>query len=214
MTIDASLSFILFILFASFILPVTSNYIVFLKLYLFEVLCILIIFFINHNSAFSHDLILLISFIVAVAIRLLLIPIAMSHFLKKWWFQLVERNLFFGTFTSMIIMIIGTLCSYALTIKIFGELNVVFMTSIILMISWFLVLINHKKIIGHVLGFIILENALFLITISLAHWLNIYIELGILINVLMSLIVFGISILKIKHVHWSLDLNKLTQLID
>jgi len=214
MTADISLFFPLAILLICFILTLTSNYLVFLKLYFFQVLSILLIFAFNYGHLFWQDTGLLISFVVAVLIRLLFIPIVMNRFLTKWTFQLVERKMYFGTFMSMIIMLLGTLFSYTLTLKIFGEPNIVFMTSIILIFSGFMILVNHKKVIWDILGFLVLENGLFLISIALIHSLNVYIELGILIDILMSLTVFSISVIKIKQIYGTLDLKKLSQLKD
>jgi len=78
-----SLFFLLFILLLCFMLPVTSNYLVFLKLYFLQVLSILLVFFINHGDTLSHDTILLISFILAILIRAFLIPVMMTNFLQR-----------------------------------------------------------------------------------------------------------------------------------
>gem|GEM_PF-4447111 len=78
---------------------------------------------------------LLASFLIAVGVRLFFIPIVMYRFLNKGSFQLVERKMYFGTFMNMIIMLVGTLGAYTLTLKIFGQPNIIFMTSIILVFS-------------------------------------------------------------------------------
>ncbi len=214
MELNISLFLLLFVSLLSFILTSISNYLAFLEVYFLQILSILIVFVLGYGHLFWHDIGLLISFVVATLIRLLFIPIVMSRFLVKGSFHLVERKMYFGTFMSMIIMLVGTLSIYALTLKIFGSLNIVFMTSLLLVFSWFLILVNHKKVIWDILGFLVLENGLFLISIALAQTLNIYIELGILIDILMSLTVFSISVIKIKQVYGTLDLKKLSQLRD
>lgn len=211
---NVAMFFLLLILLLCFILTLTSNYLVFLKLYFFQVLSILLIFVFNYGNLFWHDTPLLISFIIAIIIRLLLIPIVMYRFLSKWAFQLVERKMYFWTFMSMIIMFVWTLSAYTLTLKIFGEPNIIFMVSLILILSWFMILINHKKIIWDILWFLVLENGLFLISIALVQSISIYIELWILIDILMSLSVFAISVIKIKQIHGTLDIKKLSQLRD
>lgn len=211
---NVAMFFLLLILLLCFILTLTSNYLVFLKLYFFQVLSILLIFVFNYGNLFWHDTPLLISFIIAIIIRLLLIPIVMYRFLSKWAFQLVERKMYFWTFMSMIIMFVWTLSAYTLTLKIFGEPNIIFMVSLILVLSWFMILVNHKKVIWDILWFLVLENGLFLISIALVQSISIYIELWILIDILMSLSVFAISVIKIKQIHGTLDIKKLSQLRD
>ena len=210
----ASIFFLLVILLICFTQILTSNYIVFLKLYFFQILSILLIFVFNHGSLFGHDMGLLLSFLIAVIVRLFFIPIVMYRFLSQGSFQLVERKMYFGTFMNVIIMLVGTLAAYTLTLKIFGWPNIIFMTSLMLVFSWFIVIINHKRILGNILGFLVLENGLFLISIALVQSLNVYIEWGILINILMSLMVLGTSVIKIKQIYGTLDLKNLSTLKD
>lgn len=211
---NASVFFLLVILLICFMLTLTSNYLVFIKLYFLQVLSILLIFVFSHGSLFSQDIGLLISFIMAVVIRLFFIPIVMYRFLSQGSFQLVERKMHFGTFRNMIIMLIGTLGAYTLTLKIFDQPNIIFMTSLMLVFSWFIILINHKRALGNILGFLVLENGLFLISIALVQALNVYMEMGILINILMSLMVLGTSVIKIKQIYGTLELKNLANLKD
>lgn len=209
-----SVFLLLTILLICFLLTLTSNYLVFVRLYFLQILSVLLIFIFMHGNLFWHDIGMLVSFIIAVAVRLFFIPMVIYRFLSRGSFKLVERKMYFGTFANLIIMLVGTLGAYTLTLKIFGQPNLILMTSLILVFSWFLILVNHKKIIGDILWFLVLENWLFLISIALVQWLNVYIETGILADILMSLVIFGISAIKIRQIYGTLELKKLSNLRD
>ena len=209
-----SVFFLLAILLICFLLTLTSNYLVFVRLYFLQILSVLLIFVLMHGNLFWHDIGLLVSFIIAVAVRLFFIPMVMYRFLSRGSFKLVERKMYFGTFANLIIMLVGTLGAYTLTLKIFGQPNVIFMTSLMLVFTGFVILVNHKKVIGDILGFLVLENGLFLISIALVQSLNVYMETWILINILMSLMVLGTSVMKIKQIYGTLELKNLSNLRD
>lgn len=214
MTTDITLFLLVIILFLCFILPLTSNYMTFIKLYFTQVLSILLLFFFMHGETMWHDMILLSSFLMAIVVRLIGIPRIMSRFIQKGQFPLVERKMMLGTVTTILVMLVGILAIYQLTLKLFGAIDVLFMTSMFTLFSWFLVAINHTKVIWNVLWFLLLENVLFLISVALSDNITIYIELGVLIDVVMSIWVFVIAIVKINQVHNSIAIQKLTLLRD
>lgn len=83
-----------------------------------------------------------------------------------------------------------------------------------MVVSGFLNFANHKKLIGDILSFLELENAVFLLSLLALHSISFYIELWVIVDVIMSIAILIISTVKIKNVYWTINIDKLSSLKD
>lgn len=85
-------------------------------------------------------------------------------------------------------------------------------TSIATLMSGFLVLTTRRKAISQVIGYLILENGIFIFGLLLAEAMPIMVEAGALLDLLVGTFVMGIVINQISREFSSLDTSRLTSL--
>jgi hydrogenase-4 component E len=78
----------------------------------------------------------------------------------------------------------------------------------------FLIVVSRKKAITQVLGYLMMENGVFVFGMSLAYQLPFVVEFGILLDVLVAILVFGVLIQHISAEFDSIDTDVLSELKD
>ena len=207
--------FFLFLISLSVILlAVIWNYKVFLKIYAFQVLLIISVFYYMYWNLFSEDIFLFLSFLFAIAVRLILIPWVLYKFINSSKVPIVEREFKFWIFVNLIIYLASLVLLYNISIKIYWEIQPIFIWATFMVISWFLNFANHKKLIWDILSFLEIENWVFLLSLLALDKISIYLELWIVVDIVMSLAILIIMTLKIKNIYWSIDIDKISSLKD
>jgi hydrogenase-4 component E len=78
----------------------------------------------------------------------------------------------------------------------------------------FLIIVSRKKAITQVVGYLLMENGIFVLGMSLARDMPFVVELGILLDLLVGVFVFGIVIHHISATFDHVDTNALSELKD
>lgn len=73
-------------------------------------------------------------------------------------------------------------------------------------------MITRKKAIGQIVGFLVIENGLFVTAMSATKGMPIIVDLGIFIDLLTGVLVMGLMVFKINEKFDSIDINKLKNL--
>lgn len=76
----------------------------------------------------------------------------------------------------------------------------------------FLMMITRRKAITQVVGFLAMENGLFLAATSATHGMPMVVELGIALDLLVGIVVLGVFLFQIRDQFDSLDIHHLEQL--
>ena len=76
----------------------------------------------------------------------------------------------------------------------------------------FLVLTTRKKAITQVIGYLILENGIFIFGLLLSEAMPVMVEAGVLLDLIVGIFVMGIIINQISHEFSSIDTSRLTAL--
>jgi len=193
---------------------VTWNYKNFIKIYIFQVLIILVFFYMLYSQKFMIDIFILISFLFAILVRLFLIPWFLYYFINKSKLPIVEREFKFWMFFNLILYFISLFIIVFISKKVYWEYNYIFIWALFMIVSGFLNFANHKKLIWDILSFLELENWVFLLSLLVLEKVSFYIEIWIIVDIIMSLVILLISTLKIKSIYWSIDIDKLSELKD
>jgi hydrogenase-4 component E len=78
----------------------------------------------------------------------------------------------------------------------------------------FLIIVSRKKAVTQVVGYVMMENGIFVFGMSLAHEMPSVVELGILLDVLAGVLLFGIVIHHINAEFDHIDTDALSELRD
>jgi len=73
-------------------------------------------------------------------------------------------------------------------------------------------MMTRKKAIGQIVGFLVIENGLFVAAMLSAHGMPIIIDLGIFIDLLTAIMIMGILVFRINETFETINVNKLRNL--
>ena len=76
----------------------------------------------------------------------------------------------------------------------------------------FLMMITRRKAVSQVIGFLSMENGLFFAATSATYGMPMVVELGILFDVLVAALIFGVFFVQIRETFESLDIHHLEKL--
>lgn len=71
--------------------------------------------------------------------------------------------------------------------------------SIATMLAAMFIIVNRKKVITHVLGYMILENGIFLLSLSMAREMPIIVNLGVFLDLFVGIFLIGVFVNKIHE---------------
>lgn len=95
-----------------------------------------------------------------------------------------------------------------------GIKSIYFGISISMMIASLFLIITRKRIITHILGFMMFENAIFLLSLSVADEMPLLINLGVLLDLFVAVYLLGVFFNKIEQIFNADHIDALTQLKD
>lgn len=73
-------------------------------------------------------------------------------------------------------------------------------------------MISRKKAIGQIIGFLVIENGLFITALFLTDGMPFIVDMGILVDLLSAVMILGVMVFRINEKFESIDLNKLNNL--
>jgi len=73
---------------------------------------------------------------------------------------------------------------------------------------------SRRKIITHVMGYLIIENGVFILSLAVGSEMPVLVNLGIMLDIFASVLILGIFLNKIGDVFKDVDVNQLTNLKD
>jgi hydrogenase-4 component E len=89
-----------------------------------------------------------------------------------------------------------------------------FGVSIVLLISSLFLIVNRKRIITHILCYMMLENGIFLLSLSVANEMPMLVNLGVLLDLFVGIYLFVIFFNKIQEMYDGNHIDILTELKD
>lgn len=151
-------------------------------------------------------------FIVAETLlfKAILLPYLLSRIIRKSGVTKVHRQAVPGFFL-LLFSIAGLLVSVILAVILVNP----FINSIYLAIALFtlftglLLIVTHKLIISHLIGFLVVENAVFLFSLAIGNEMPMLINIGILLDIFVGVLILGFFGLRLKP-----HTNELTMLKD
>lgn len=119
-------------------------------------------------------------------------------------------------FYSVILVILTLILSFILSNNILdNKLHTQFFTvAFASIIFGFYFIIIHKNIFSHVVGYLIIENGIFMLSLAVGSTMPLLVNLAVLLDVVMGILVLGIFINRIGNTFQSDNVNQLSNLKD
>ncbi|QWR78747.1 hypothetical protein [Candidatus Magnetomonas plexicatena] len=152
-----------------------------------------------------------------IVVKAAILPLFIRHIIKTMGIKR-ETDPSLGSFMMLVLSTIIMSLSFVLSsiLKQAGSnINVLnFSVSLSAVIIGMLIITTRKKIISHVMGFLVLENGAFMMSLSLAPGVPIVVEAGVLFDVMIVVFLMGIFVNNMKSAFEDSDVSKLTRLSD
>lgn len=206
---------ILLIIFLStlFVCSVAIRLKTFNKILVVQGLLLFGIFFLRLNEINIINFILLL--LETIIFKSIFIPYFISYLIKKNKITR-ETDPYVSNFTSLFIISIVILTTFFLANALEGGIfeNIYFVAAVSTLFSGFFLIISRKKIITHVMGFIILENGVVILSIAIGKEMPMLVNLGVLLDIFVTVLVLGIFANKIGDVFKDAEVSQLDSLRD
>lgn len=147
--------------------------------------------------------------------KAILIPLFYDNLIKKNGFQ-DERDPtnpnFFALFKVGLIVIFTFILAYTLHDE---HLKITyFASSVSAILTGMLMIVRRKKLITHIMGFLVIENGIFLLSLAIGSEMPLIVNMGILLDLMTSVLLFGFFIYRIGEVSHTQEVESLTGLKD
>ena len=129
----------------------------------------------------------------------IIVPYLIFRIIKRTGVYKVHQHAMPGFFL-LILAIVALLISIMLANALINPfINTIFMT--IALFSFFtglLLIVTHKYILTQVIGFLILENAVFILSLAVGNKMPMLINIGILLDIFVGVLILGLFAMRLK----------------
>lgn len=150
-----------------------------------------------------------------IIFKALLIPLFLKNIIRRNGITR-EAEPFVPNFVSLIVITLMIVGAYLVASTInMGELDIVFFTvAISTVFVGLFIIISRKKIITHVIAYLVIENGIFVLSLAVGNEMPVLVNSGILLDIFVSILVLGLFANKIGDVFKESDVEQLNQLRD
>ena len=206
--------FIILILISNFSLLLTKRFQIAIRWIAIEALFIGIFPILLHVEGEIINRVLLLAGIY-MFVRVIVIPKLLFKFCRPIYIQ-SELKPFIGFSSSLVLGLFSLLLSIWIAnlsaIEPFPHLKSLLTTAYFLIFSGLLLMITRRKAMMQIIGFLTLENGIFLFGISVVVWTPYLLELGGLLDLFVAVVIMGIGQTRIYVQHNSTDVSRLQEL--
>lgn len=150
-----------------------------------------------------------------VIVKAVVIPSFMGYILKRNNITR-EAEPIIPVFISLVIMVCTVILifflSYASGYSIFD--NLFFVVSLSTVFTGLYIIMTRRKIITHVMGYLVIENGVFILSLAVGNEMPMMVNMGILLDVFVGVLTLGIFINRIGDVFKDGDVTQLRSLKD
>jgi len=127
-----------------------------------------------------------------------------------------ESDPFLPDFLSVVIITTIIIGSFLLSNTIHGPhiRKIFFVTALSALFTGLYFIISRKKIITHVMGFLIIENGVFVLSLAVGTEMPMLVNIGILLDIFASVLLLGVFVNKIGDILKEQDVDQLRSLKD
>jgi hydrogenase-4 component E len=147
--------------------------------------------------------------------KAILIPLFYDNLIKKNHFEderAPNNPNFFALFKVGLIVIFTFILAYRLHDE---HLKITyFASSVSAILTGMLMIVRRKKLITHIMGFLVIENGIFLLSLAIGSEMPFIVNVGILLDLMTSVFLFGFFLFRIGEISQTQEVESLTGLKD
>ena len=150
-----------------------------------------------------------------IIFKSLAVPIFLNYVLKRNHITR-EAEPYLPNFVSLIIttVIVVTTILLSNTMEESYLDKMYFVVALSTLFTGLYFIATRRKIITHVMGYLIIENGVFVLSLAVGNEMPMLVNLGIMLDIFASVLILGVFLNKIGDVFKDIDVNQLTNLKD
>ena len=150
-----------------------------------------------------------------IVFKTIVIPAFLNYVIKKNNITR-EAEPYLSNFISVIIVTGIIVASFLLSNTIHEEQlkGIFFVVALSALFTGLYIIVTRRKIITHVMGFLVIENGVFVLSLAVGNEMPMVINTGIMLDIFVSVLVLGVFVNRIGDVLKEHDAEQLQQLKD
>lgn len=152
---------------------------------------------------------------VMVILKVIYIPNILNKTYRSVEYE-VEKDFFYNIPLLSIISCLLVVFAYYAISNVSGinsgTINMKIVNSVSLILIGIFFMISRKKAIGQMVGFLVIENGLFVTALFSTNGLPFIVDMGIFIDLVTAILIMGVMVFRINDLFESADINKLKNL--
>lgn len=150
-----------------------------------------------------------------IVFKALAIPVFLNYIIRKNNITR-EAEPYVSNFLSVLIVTLIIVGSFLLANTIEDEKldKIFFIVSLSSLFTGLYIIVTRRKIITHVMGFLVIENGVFVLSLAVGNEMPMIVNIGIMLDIFVSVLVLGIFVNRIGDILKEHDVEQLRQLKD
>jgi hydrogenase-4 component E len=196
-----------------FYMAIANRMLTYLKVLAFQGVLLFVVVFLQLKEINTVNLALIL--LETIVFKSVAVPLFMAYVLKRNNITR-ESEPFLPNFVSLII----TTFIVVVTILLANGINdtrldkIFFVVALSSLFTGLYFIATRRKIITHVIGYLIIENGVFVLSLAVGNEMPMLVNLGIMLDIFASVLILGIFLNKIGDVFKDIDVNQLSSLKD
>ncbi len=196
-----------------FYMAIANRMLTYLKVLAFQGVLLFVVVFLQLKEINTVNLALIL--LETIVFKSVAVPLFMAHVLKRNNITR-ESEPFLPNFVSLIIttFIVVVTILLANQVKDTNLDKIFFVVALSSLFTGLYFIATRRKIITHVIGYLIIENGVFVLSLAVGNEMPMLVNLGIMLDIFASVLILGIFLNKIGDVFKDVDVDQLSNLKD
>ncbi len=194
-------------------LSVANRLLSYIKILAIQGIILFIVSFIELHEINTVNLIFIL--LETIVFKTIAVPLFLNYVIKRNKITR-EAEPFLPNFISLIIVTLIVTGTFLLSNRIEDpHLNkIFFVAALSALFTGLYIIVTRRKIITQVMGFLVIENGVFALSLAVGTEMPMLVNTGVLLDLFVSVLLLGIFINKIGDIHKDIDGGQLRQLKD
>ena len=196
-----------------FYMSIANRMLTYLKVLAFQGVLLFVVVFLQLSEINTLNLALIL--LETIVFKSVAVPLFMAYVLKRNNITR-ESEPYLPNFVSLII----TTAIVVVTILLANQVKdskldkIFFVVALSSLFTGLYFIATRRKIITHVIGYLIIENGVFVLSLAVGNEMPMLVNLGIMLDIFASVLILGIFLNKIGDVFKDVDVSQLSNLKD
>lgn len=196
-----------------FYMAIANRMLTYVKILAFQGVLLFGVAFIQLNEIDTLNLVLIL--LETIVIKSVAMPLFLGHILKRNQITR-EAEPFLPNFVSLIIVTLIVVVTILIANSVHDARldKMFFVVALSTLFTGLYLIVSRRKIITHVMGYLVIENGVFVLSLAVGTEMPMLVNLGIMLDIFASVLILGVFLNKIGDVFKDVDVSQLTSLKD